>query len=603
MRAVQRVSDDADELLGGVPRQAGVRVERDAVAHAWEDRRVADLHVEGRVRGTAQEAVELFNLAPLALPSHPRLFLRVPAADPVEEVEPVRASFCIAGIEGLDARTGGRQNGLVLRHVAREGVGEIAEDGEVNARVQVAERHDLDVLDQGVNLRHARQQRGHDHHGPCVLGDARQHVEAWKTPGRRQVGGEPLNQRDGDLAGRQDQEQRHPGLRGERGAVRTQVEKADHEQQRRHESDRPEIGRRRVSEDEPPDTPEEGGPVGHVRLEVATTLPDEVVADMRGALGGRAGFRGLACALHRPQADAHLRFAGGIGQFLHGLPVAIATDEVHARVHAGRVALQHALDQAHGLEVMTPVQRGAEAETRDDVGHRDLGGRLTLMLAADRILRRHVLGGQVVLHGRAHGRQPEAVLAHALEETDEVGGGERGGQRRGRGLARGVNPRDVGVGGLPRRPGLERLLRQPAEVLEEGQLQHAGPGPQLANGQRRHRLVAVQEPDELVALYAAVAVTNQLDGQSVDTRMARQFPQRQLRELAVVASWEVVADVEDLRRHQVEVVEEPLPRRRHELSPMHVLREDAVGLVQDTSVLLEPREDAPRQAPRDSGQP
>ena len=129
----------------------------------------------------------------------------------------------------------------------------------MDPRIQVAERHDLDVLDQLVDLGHAREQRGHDHHGPRVLGDARLQVEAWETPGGRQTGGQPLNERDRDLAGRQQQEQRHPGLRGERGALRTEVDEPDPEQQRGHEPDRSEVGGRRVGEDEAPDAPDEPG--------------------------------------------------------------------------------------------------------------------------------------------------------------------------------------------------------------------------------------------------------------------------------------------------------------------------------------------------------
>jgi hypothetical protein len=95
----------------------------------------------------------------------------------------------------------------------------------------------------------------------------------------------------------------------------------------------------------------------HICLEIATTFPDEMVADVRGAIGSRACFCTLACALDGSQAHAHLRLSGGIGQLLDGLAVAVATQEIHAPVHTGWIALQHALDEADGLELMTPVER------------------------------------------------------------------------------------------------------------------------------------------------------------------------------------------------------------------------------------------------------
>ena len=72
-RAVQRVGHLADQPQRRVARQARVGVERDHVAHVGRHVRVApaDRH-EGRVGRAAQQAVELLQLAALALPAHPR---------------------------------------------------------------------------------------------------------------------------------------------------------------------------------------------------------------------------------------------------------------------------------------------------------------------------------------------------------------------------------------------------------------------------------------------------------------------------------------------------------------------------------------------------
>ena len=72
-----------------------------------------------------------------------------------------------------------------------------------------------------------------------------------------------------------------------------------------------------------------------LRLERRAPLPNQVVADV-----GRPRRRALA-----------LR---------DRLPALITAEEVHPRVHAARVALQGALDQAYLLEEAAPVELRAE---------------------------------------------------------------------------------------------------------------------------------------------------------------------------------------------------------------------------------------------------
>ena len=73
---------------------------------------------------------------------------------------------------------------------------------------------------------------------------------------------------------------------------------------------------------------------------------------MRGARARPLGLGGLARALHRAQRDAHLGLAGAVGELLDRLPVAVAGEELHPPVHAGGIALQHPLDEAHRLDVL-----------------------------------------------------------------------------------------------------------------------------------------------------------------------------------------------------------------------------------------------------------
>jgi hypothetical protein len=202
----------------------------------------------------------------------------------------------------------------------------------------------------------------------------------------------------------------------------------------------------------------------------------------------------------------------------------------------------------------------------------------------------------VRVHGGADRGQAGAVFAEALQQLDHVAGMQALRQLRGPAVSGGVDPGHVGVRGADRIAGLEGLLRQPPEVLDEGELEHARPCPQLADRQGSHGLVAVHEAHELLAVQAAVAVADELDGHRVDPGIARPLPERQLRQLSVVAGGKAPADVEDLGRHEMEVVEDPFLRGSHELAAVHVLGHGEVRLAQDAGVVLEARQDVARGA-------
>ena len=484
------------------------------------------------------------------------------------EVEAVAPPLGVAGVEGLDSGAGGVQDRLVLRHLARGGVGEVAEDREVDARIEVAEGQHLEVLEQLPDSLDARQQRRHHDHGPRALRHPVQEVEAGQPPRRGEAGRQALDDGDRHVARRQQQEERHPGLWPGRVAVLVRVGEAQTEQQRGQQPDHPEVGRGGVSEDEAARATEHPGTVGHVRLEIVAALADQMMADV-GRAPGEAALGGLTRALDRPQGYPDLTLPGAVGQVLHRLAVAVAAQEVHVAVDAGRVALQHTLDEAHRLEVLAPVEGRREAEARDDVRDGDLRRRLVLVLAADRLLRGRQLREQMRVDRGAHRREARAILAHALQQLHDERRVDLRRERRRPPVPGGVDLRYVQVGrpaGLAR---VDRLLRQAAQVLDEGELEHARPGPQLADRERRDRLVAVEEAEELLPVEAAVAVADELHGQGVDARVSGELAGGELGQLAVVAARQVLAHVADLGSDQVVVVEQPLRRRRDELSPVH----------------------------------
>ena len=165
-------------------------------------------------------------------------------------------------------------------------------------------------------------------------------------------------------------------------------------------------------------------------------------------------------------------------------------------VDPGRVALQHALDQAHRLEVLAPVEGRAQAQAGDHVGHRDLGRGLALVLARGSRPPRSICWRDEVLRRPPRARRRAAgrtrACAAGAARRRRCGGPRR--RRRRRAVPAPSIRAHVGVGGAARASRASSIsLGEPAQVLDERQLQHARPGPQLADGQRRHRLVAVHE--------------------------------------------------------------------------------------------------------------
>jgi hypothetical protein len=142
-------------------------------------------------------------------------------------------------------------------------------------------------------------------------------------------------------------------------------------------------------------------------------------------------------------------------------------------------------------------------------------------------------------------------------------------------------------------PDVEDLLGQPAQVLDQADLEHARPRPQLADGQGRHGLVGRDEPHEPLPVQTAVALPDQLQRHRVHAGRAGQVPRGELRQLEVIPLREVVADAPGLGLDEVEVVQQPLGRWRHRLAPVHVLGHHPVGLPKHAGVVLETPDQGP----------
>ena len=489
-------------------------------------------------------------------------------------------------------------SGASSSRIADVGIGDVAEDGEVDVRIEVAEREHLDVLQQRGHRFRARQHRRDDDHRAGVVRDAIGEVEAGQPPRRNGPCDRVVRERDGDVHRRHEQEQREQRDDGGGSALVPPVGRAGGEQQRRHDRDRAQVDERRVREDEALNPVRETGLVRHVDFEVAPASIDQVVSHVRGPIRGRSGGGRLARAFDRPQSDAHLGVAARRRQLLHGPPLAIAAEKIHLPVRAGRIALQHLFDQAHRLDVLAPVDRRAHAQAGDGVRDRHLRGRLTLMFVANHRLRGRGLRREVRLDRRADRRQTQAVLADAMQKLDDRCDVKARGQRLRRFVPVAFDARHVRVGEEARAAGFERLGGETPEVFDERQLQHAGPRPELADRQRSDALVAVDERRELLAVDPAVTVADQLHGHGVDARIAGVLARGERRQLPVVGAGQVLADVPDFGRHEVEVVEQPLGGGRDRLSRADVVGQRAIRVAQHARVVGEPGKDVAGTAAR-----
>lgn len=106
---------------------------------------------------------------------------------------------------------------------------------------------------------------------------------------------------------------------------------------------------------------------------------------------------------------------------------------------------------------------------------------------------------------------------------------------------------------------INRGGRGSGQSLEDTQPEHDGKGPQLAGGDRRHRLVDPKEHAHPLEIEAGIALGDGGASESVGARVPRRgVPQ--LGQLSIVARRHVLADLTDRLVDNVEVVQQPFGR-------------------------------------------
>ena len=102
----------------------------------------------------------------------------------------------------------------------------------------------------------------------------------------------------------------------------------------------------------------------------------------------------------------------------------------------------------------------------------------------------------------------------------------------------------------------------PAQILDDGQTQHDGDRPQLAEAQVGDGLVGGDEAAQRFRINPSVAMRHGFQGNVVHARMADRWPAGQARQFAAVAFGQVALGSADLLFDEVKIVEQPFASRR-----------------------------------------
>ena len=218
-RARDRVVDGPVERVGHRPHQRrrrrrgkdGVRVQGDDEADGPQRRQLAHRHRERPFVAAQHQMVELAELPPLALPTHPHPLAGVPLPGAVQEVEEVPPPIAVASLEGLHARHGCGDDLRVGLPMFGGRVGEVAEHHELEMRPAVGEELRLQMFQGALHRGHAPEEGGDHHRGLHLPGNTGllDEVELGEPPGGEELRDQQLEHLDRELLRRKQRQQHH----------------------------------------------------------------------------------------------------------------------------------------------------------------------------------------------------------------------------------------------------------------------------------------------------------------------------------------------------------------------------------------------------------
>ena len=212
-RQVGRVRGNRHQRTQGAWRQQRVGIQHHDVRRAgsrFRQRAQVD-ESERRRRRHRQQRDQLFDLAALALPTHPAAFFCAPHALSVQQQETRRAvgQGCVLGVQGRDRVTRTGQQRAVGVEAFAGGVGKVRQQRVLGPGFVAGQVVAFDLCRQHVDARAAAQQAGHHHQGVVLCRDTVLESQPRYTPRRQPFAQQPVPGRNGDLGRRQQHQQKH----------------------------------------------------------------------------------------------------------------------------------------------------------------------------------------------------------------------------------------------------------------------------------------------------------------------------------------------------------------------------------------------------------
>ncbi len=180
----------------------------------------------------------------------------------------------------------------------------------------------------------------------------------------------------------------------------------------------------------------------------------------------------------------------------------------------------------------------------------------------------------------------ESLLTRVLQQADDKG--RLHGFRPAPAAGARLGSTGDAIGGEAMLAAFRQDVRPGAQVVEQRQLQSAGPRPQLANGQWRDGLKRRDEPVQPLRIEPARAMADELHRHRIHAGQAGELISGHRRQPAIERGRQVVTDVTRRRGDGVEVVEQPFSGRRRSLTQAYVLGQVHVDVSQRLHVPVEP---------------
>ena len=136
---VQRVRQGRNQASGGATGNSSICVHGDHISDPGQHFQLSDLDPIGGILASTEQAIELDQLASLALPPHPAILSWVPLAVAMEEIERPAASPSVLSIQGHDAVLKLHQQFAIIGHLLFGRISEIREQRQAQVRVLVAQ--------------------------------------------------------------------------------------------------------------------------------------------------------------------------------------------------------------------------------------------------------------------------------------------------------------------------------------------------------------------------------------------------------------------------------------------------------------------------------